>query len=822
MTITEQVINAAKNGNLDELKILRAQHANLDYQDSDGWTALMTACATHHADCALYLISCGVNLELTAFDGWTALMIALDHNQEEIVKALLDAGAKTGRFNYFGMCELCITAQKPRLTNLLLRHGADPNQPHPILPLCKPLFLTLSHNKNVDPEFVKALVNFGAEVNAQTKEGQTPLMVSVANAEITKVLLECGADMSICDQDGETALDYAQKSEADPKALEVLKSAHNSCSTDQSRGMSIVAKRIGTRYDALLNYFKVTPLGSMPADMTVLSLLPPIDRCLIIERILKDGTGDRLTCIDKLSMAYLKAGWRDLADEFLRHCNSCEWLSEQYDYGFFQDKLNNIAVSNVSKRYADTLRKFPQYDTQSQFCKIVKELCERYNGKEILIGNETTQELDALHNERLEFIKKLGNDTGSKNVIPQVAESADCRGRNMFATETNCCFDVDDVNGLTIFCDRYGATLSIGGSQLLAWYKVDLKPGSIAKGDYVFNGYLYISCNDFAKLKPILVERGWSFHDTKSGPPFFAEGEVGTEPTESPSHPAKIEDNKASVDANEVNKERGVAQTSTSEEVLLDEDSLTPKPLGILVRAECTADSEQLHKRRGRLTNSRFFFALAVMLCVIAYGVYVLMVQRCKEIEKSKHPPQIVQGTTNHGVAATPDDGGKPLHKPDAGPHVIGTQKQCLGVQSAANKAKIAGAKKYAVIEWNAGVKEWERGNKCFSSQDFVGATNCFAEAKKRFDVAMQQCHNAIENLKTDAERRRLRVQDAANKAKSVGAKEHAIPEWNGAVGKWNSGDDKFKNGDYVGALELYHLSESLFVEAERISQSVV
>ena len=416
-------------------------------------------------------------------------------------------------------------------------------------------------------------------------------------------------------------------------------------------------------------------------------------------------------------------------------------------------------------------------------------------------------------------------------MIPQVAESADCRGRNMFATETNCCFDVDDVNGLTIFCDRYGATLSIGGSQLLAWYKVDLKPGSIAKGDYVFNGYLYISCNDFAKLKPILVERGWSFHDTKSGPPFFAEGEVGTEPTESPSHPAKIEDNKASVDANEVNKERGVAQTSTSEEVLLDEDSLTPKPLGILVRAECTADSEQLHKRRGRLTNSRFFFALAVMLCVIAYGVYVLMVQRCKEIEKSKHPPQIVQGATNHGVAATPDDGGKPLHKPDAGPHVIGTQdfdsqlrdmagKQCLGVQRAANKAKIAGAKKYAVIEWNAGVKEWERGNKCFSSQDFVGATNCFAEAKKRFDVAMQQCHNAIENLKTDAERRRLRVQDAANKAKSVGAKEHAIPEWNGAVGKWNSGDDKFNNGDYVGALELYHLSESLFVEAERISQS--
>ena len=64
-------------------------------------------------------------------------------------------------------------------------------------------------------------------------------------------------------------------------------------------------------------------------------------------------------------------------------------------------------------------------------------------------------------------------------------------------------------------------------------------------------------------------------------------------------------------------------------------------------------------------------------------------------------------------------------------------------------------------------------------------------------------------------------MQRQYQEAKSAGADEHAIDEWYRAVEKWNSGDDKLKNGDYVGASELYRQSESLFVEAERISKAV-
>ena len=50
--------------------------------------------------------------------------------------------------------------------------------------------------------------------------------------------------------------------------------------------MSVIADRIGHRYVDILSYFRQHPFGSIPPDMTVLSVLPPVDRCLILEQVL--------------------------------------------------------------------------------------------------------------------------------------------------------------------------------------------------------------------------------------------------------------------------------------------------------------------------------------------------------------------------------------------------------------------------------------------------------------------------------------------------------------------------------------------------------
>lgn len=84
----------------------------------------------------------------------------------------------------------------------------------------------------------------------------------------------------------------------------------------------------------------------------------------------------------------------------------------------------------------------------------------------------------------------------------------------------------------------------------------------------------------------------------------------------------------------------------------------------------------------------------------------------------------------------------------------------------------------------------------------------------------LNEAEEAARIAKASAESAKQDMRRQCNKAKRAGAKEHAIPEWNGAVEKWNAGDDRFKIEDYSGASALYNQAGSLFVKAERISKS--
>jgi len=71
-----------------------------------------------------------------------------------------------------------------------------------------PLIYALNNSQAV----VQALINQGANVNAQTDAGWTPLMYAARDAggNIISVLLQAGADTSITNNDGQTAVDIAQ------------------------------------------------------------------------------------------------------------------------------------------------------------------------------------------------------------------------------------------------------------------------------------------------------------------------------------------------------------------------------------------------------------------------------------------------------------------------------------------------------------------------------------------------------------------------------------------------------------------------------------
>ena len=118
--------------------------------------------------------------------------------------------------------------ENPYYVEKLLENGADPNYPKlkngatNLLPLRLATgysIVDLNHTQNA-VKIVKMLLEYGADPNVILRRGRTCLIDIVAlnpkyyneyHYEIVRLLVEYGTDISIKDQDGFTAYDYAVK-----------------------------------------------------------------------------------------------------------------------------------------------------------------------------------------------------------------------------------------------------------------------------------------------------------------------------------------------------------------------------------------------------------------------------------------------------------------------------------------------------------------------------------------------------------------------------------------------------------------------------------
>jgi uncharacterized protein len=129
----------------------------------------------------------------------------------EQVKTLLTNGASVD-YRHGGWTVLMFAVKEGHVivVQQLLDSGANPNVASKNEDGATPLTIAAEHGRL---EITKILLNKGADINFQNAHGNTPLMYAAENnyPEVAEVLLNAGADASLKDNDAETALQIAQR-----------------------------------------------------------------------------------------------------------------------------------------------------------------------------------------------------------------------------------------------------------------------------------------------------------------------------------------------------------------------------------------------------------------------------------------------------------------------------------------------------------------------------------------------------------------------------------------------------------------------------------
>ncbi len=170
------LLEAAKTGSIDVVKMLLDEGVDPNAKDKDGGTALMEAAIKGHTVIVNALLNKGANVNAKDKHANTALMAAASAGHTDIVRALLNKGADANAKMGEGF------------TSLMQAAGEG------------------------HADIVDALLIVGANVNAKNQNGDTALIWAAAkgHAAVVRALLNKGADVKAKDNGGSTALSLAR------------------------------------------------------------------------------------------------------------------------------------------------------------------------------------------------------------------------------------------------------------------------------------------------------------------------------------------------------------------------------------------------------------------------------------------------------------------------------------------------------------------------------------------------------------------------------------------------------------------------------------
>lgn len=233
------LILAAQLGHEDIVAYLLDHGADPKLANPQGDTPLSVAAEQGHAKIVAMLLAKGIDPDegQKSAPSFTARAVigvkveernpplskAAQGGHEETVKVLLEKGADPNMRGFAGKTALFWGVERgyADVVNLLLDHHADPD-----IRSTAGLTPLMEAAKDGRADLVKALVAHQADLNAREGDdglpgtldvsagtGMTPLMLAVVGGhrEVVSILLQAGADVSILNRGGETALDEAVK-----------------------------------------------------------------------------------------------------------------------------------------------------------------------------------------------------------------------------------------------------------------------------------------------------------------------------------------------------------------------------------------------------------------------------------------------------------------------------------------------------------------------------------------------------------------------------------------------------------------------------------
>jgi len=223
---TETTLMSAINGGAPKqvLEYLVEQGVDVDATGNDGVTPLRSAIIMGDKDAVESLIGKGADYKTPMRNGLTSVHVAAMGPNPAILKYLvLDKKLDVRAKEKDGITPLHYAAQfvHPKNIAFLLSQKADPNarSTFDTTPLHKLAMAPRSRDRDIaqDIECAKMLFEAGADINAQDKDGETPLFLEVAygskhERRFLKYLLEHGADPTIQQAQGVTAREFAKRS----------------------------------------------------------------------------------------------------------------------------------------------------------------------------------------------------------------------------------------------------------------------------------------------------------------------------------------------------------------------------------------------------------------------------------------------------------------------------------------------------------------------------------------------------------------------------------------------------------------------------------